>query len=93
MAMPKKDSNGIDTYDHSNYTAPVHAIIGMAGFSLDKFPNDVSYSQDSPPPTPPRPLKTQSIYKDAYIYHVNFVMRTCSGEKLESIKEIPVWLF
>ncbi|KAG2671755.1 hypothetical protein I3760_13G010100 [Carya illinoinensis] len=41
MAMPKKDRNGIDTYDHSNYSAPLHAVIGMAGFSLDKFPNDV----------------------------------------------------
>ncbi|KAL9424328.1 hypothetical protein AB3S75_036252 [Citrus x aurantiifolia] len=37
MGIPTKDDNGIDTYDHSNYTAPVHAIIGMAGFSLDKF--------------------------------------------------------
>ncbi|KAE8648459.1 nucleotide pyrophosphatase/phosphodiesterase-like [Cucumis sativus] len=36
-AMPFKDSNGIDTYDHNNYTAPVHAIIGMAGFELDEF--------------------------------------------------------
>lgn len=41
MAMPKKDKNGIDTYDHSNYSAPVQAIIGMAGFSLDKFTNNV----------------------------------------------------
>ncbi|XP_023529683.1 probable inactive purple acid phosphatase 27 [Cucurbita pepo subsp. pepo] len=35
--MPFKDTNGIDTYDHNNYTAPVHAVIGMAGFSLDEF--------------------------------------------------------
>ncbi|KAF4352715.1 hypothetical protein G4B88_009789, partial [Cannabis sativa] len=42
LAMPKKDQSGIDTYDHSNYTAPVHAVIGMAGFSLDQFPIDVS---------------------------------------------------
>ncbi|KAG2663944.1 hypothetical protein I3760_16G055800 [Carya illinoinensis] len=41
MAMPKRDGNRIDTYDHSNYSAPLHAVIGMAGFSLDKFPNDV----------------------------------------------------
>ena len=40
--MPTKDENGIDTYDNSNNTAPVQAIIGMAGFSLDKFPDDVS---------------------------------------------------
>ncbi|KAL8055790.1 hypothetical protein ABFX02_04G078800 [Erythranthe guttata] len=36
-AMPTKDGNGIDTYDNSNYTAPVHAVIGMAGFTLDGF--------------------------------------------------------
>ncbi|KAL2478371.1 putative inactive purple acid phosphatase 27 [Forsythia ovata] len=36
-AMPKKDENGIDTYDNTNYSAPVHAVIGMAGFSLDGF--------------------------------------------------------
>ncbi|KAF4349989.1 hypothetical protein F8388_017567 [Cannabis sativa] len=41
LAMPNKDQNGVDTYDHNNYSAPVHAVIGMAGFSLDKFPNDV----------------------------------------------------
>ncbi|XVE90779.1 hypothetical protein DITRI_Ditri20bG0104200 [Diplodiscus trichospermus] len=37
LAMPTKDENGIHTYDHSNYKAPVQAIVGMAGFSLDKF--------------------------------------------------------
>ncbi|XP_022157882.1 nucleotide pyrophosphatase/phosphodiesterase-like [Momordica charantia] len=37
-AMPSKDRNGIDTYDHTNYSAPVHVIIGMAGFTLDNFP-------------------------------------------------------
>lgn len=36
-ANPVKDDSGIDTYDNTNYTAPVHAIIGMAGFTLDKF--------------------------------------------------------
>ncbi|CAK9311463.1 unnamed protein product [Citrullus colocynthis] len=36
--MPSKDIDGIDTYDHNNYTAPLHAIIGMAGFTLDQFP-------------------------------------------------------
>ncbi|KAJ7982290.1 Purple acid phosphatase [Quillaja saponaria] len=40
-AIPEKDQNGIDTYDHRNYSAPVHAVIGMAGFTLDKFPNKV----------------------------------------------------
>ena len=39
--MPKKDEDGVDTYDNSNYTAPVQAVIGMAGFSLDKFPDNV----------------------------------------------------
>ncbi|KAJ9190600.1 hypothetical protein P3X46_001785 [Hevea brasiliensis] len=37
LAMPTKDANGVDTYDHSKYKAPVHAIIGMAGFTLDNF--------------------------------------------------------
>lgn len=41
-ALPTKGAGGIDTYDNTNYTAPVHAVIGMAGFSLDKFPSDVS---------------------------------------------------
>lgn len=40
--MPKKDANGIDTYDNNNYKAPIHAIIGMAGFKLDSFPSTVS---------------------------------------------------
>ncbi|KAJ6428114.1 hypothetical protein OIU84_023521 [Salix udensis] len=37
LAMPSKDRNGIDTYDHNNFSAPLHAVIGMAGFSLDNF--------------------------------------------------------
>ncbi|KMS99148.1 hypothetical protein BVRB_2g047460 [Beta vulgaris subsp. vulgaris] len=37
MAKPMKDENGIDTYDNSNYTAPIQAVIGMAGFTLDNF--------------------------------------------------------
>lgn len=37
LAMPSKDRNGIDTYDHSNFSAPMQAVIGMAGFSLDNF--------------------------------------------------------
>ncbi|WVZ68518.1 hypothetical protein U9M48_017450 [Paspalum notatum var. saurae] len=40
-SMPKKDASGIDTYDNSKYTAPVHAIVGAGGFSLDKFPKIV----------------------------------------------------
>ncbi|XP_062174773.1 probable inactive purple acid phosphatase 27 [Alnus glutinosa] len=40
-ALPRKDRHGIDVYDQRNYSAPVHAVIGMAGFSLDKFPNHV----------------------------------------------------
>lgn len=37
-AVPKKGTDGVDTYDNTNYEAPVHAIIGMAGFRLDSFP-------------------------------------------------------
>jgi hypothetical protein len=47
-ALPRKDETGIDVYDHSNYSAPVHAIIGMAGFTLDDFQNQVSRSQRLP---------------------------------------------
>ncbi|WVZ68519.1 hypothetical protein U9M48_017451 [Paspalum notatum var. saurae] len=39
-AMPTKDASGIDVYDNNNYTAPVHAIVGAGGFSLDEFPNN-----------------------------------------------------
>ncbi|XP_074289707.1 putative inactive purple acid phosphatase 24 [Silene latifolia] len=39
--MPIKDQNGIDTYNNSNYTAPVQAVIGMAGFTLDPFSDNV----------------------------------------------------
>ncbi|KAJ7005106.1 inactive purple acid phosphatase 27 [Populus alba x Populus x berolinensis] len=44
LAMPTKDRNGVDTYDHSNYSAPVQAVIGMAGFSLTKFSKPGSWS-------------------------------------------------
>ncbi|EPS70057.1 hypothetical protein M569_04704, partial [Genlisea aurea] len=38
--MPHKDENGVDTFDFSSdYPAPVHAIIGMAGFDLEAFNN------------------------------------------------------
>ncbi|RWR76111.1 putative inactive purple acid phosphatase 27 [Cinnamomum micranthum f. kanehirae] len=40
-AMPTKDKDGFDTYDNSNYSAPIHAVIGMAGFTLDEFSNNV----------------------------------------------------
>ncbi|KAL6130007.1 hypothetical protein ACLB2K_068389 [Fragaria x ananassa] len=42
--LPIKNEAGIDSYDHRNYGAPVHAIIGMAGFSLDEFPSDINNS-------------------------------------------------
>ncbi|KAK4372076.1 hypothetical protein RND71_007460 [Anisodus tanguticus] len=37
--LPTNGASGIDTYDHANYSASVHAVIGMAGFSLDQFPS------------------------------------------------------
>ncbi|KAI4372849.1 hypothetical protein MLD38_011033 [Melastoma candidum] len=40
-AMPKKDASGIDVYNNSRYAAPVQVVIGMAGFSLDGFKNEV----------------------------------------------------
>ncbi|GAV76169.1 Metallophos domain-containing protein/Metallophos_C domain-containing protein [Cephalotus follicularis] len=39
LAMPTKDGNGTDTYDNTNYAAPVQVVIGMAGFTLDPSPN------------------------------------------------------
>ncbi|XP_026659661.2 probable inactive purple acid phosphatase 27 isoform X2 [Phoenix dactylifera] len=39
--MPTRDKDGVDTYDNSNYTAPIHAVIGMAGFTLDNFQSGV----------------------------------------------------
>ncbi|KAJ6804802.1 nucleotide pyrophosphatase/phosphodiesterase-like [Iris pallida] len=40
--MPRKGRDGLDTYDNNNYAAPVHVVIGMAGFSLDDFPDIVA---------------------------------------------------
>ncbi|RZC75902.1 hypothetical protein C5167_000160 [Papaver somniferum] len=42
-AMPTKGADGIDTYDNTNYTAPVHVVIGTAGFKLDKFSENQIY--------------------------------------------------
>ncbi|KAH9316015.1 hypothetical protein KI387_024642, partial [Taxus chinensis] len=42
-ALPIKDHEGIDTYDTTEYTAPVHVIVGTGGFSLDTF-KDTSVS-------------------------------------------------
>ena len=39
-AFPRKDENGIDAYDHNNYSAPVQAIISIGGFSFDEFSDD-----------------------------------------------------
>uniref|UniRef100_A0A803MYF6 Purple acid phosphatase Fn3-like domain-containing protein n=1 Tax=Chenopodium quinoa TaxID=63459 RepID=A0A803MYF6_CHEQI len=36
-ANPVKDENGIDTVDNTNYSAPIHVVMGMAGFSLREF--------------------------------------------------------
>ncbi|KAB1224918.1 putative inactive purple acid phosphatase 27 [Morella rubra] len=44
LAVPTKDANGVDTYNNTNYSAPVQAIIGMAGFTLDNFTNTNSWS-------------------------------------------------
>eukprot|EP00250_Pteridium_aquilinum_P021385 c25104_g1_i1 orf=356-1489(-) len=35
--LPTKGSDGVDVYQSSSYKAPVHAVIGMGGFSLDSF--------------------------------------------------------
>ena len=36
-AMPVKEEDGTDTFEKTEYTAPVQAVIGMAGFKLDDF--------------------------------------------------------
>ncbi|CAM6025197.1 unnamed protein product [Sphagnum balticum] len=36
LASPS-NVNGVDTYNNTDYKAPVHAVIGMAGFTLDSF--------------------------------------------------------
>jgi hypothetical protein len=36
LAFPS-NVNGVDTYNNTDYKAPVHAVIGMAGFTLDSF--------------------------------------------------------
>ncbi|EPS66676.1 hypothetical protein M569_08099, partial [Genlisea aurea] len=47
--MPTKDADGVDTFNFTTYPAPVHAVIGMAGFTLDGFAanNKWSLSQQS----------------------------------------------
>lgn len=46
LLLPTKGSDGADVYDQSSsYKAPVHAVIGMGGFSLDTFdPNPGNWS-------------------------------------------------
>ncbi|KAJ9558210.1 hypothetical protein OSB04_012824 [Centaurea solstitialis] len=39
--IPTRDGNGVDTYNNTNYAAPVHVTIGMAGFTLKGFLPDV----------------------------------------------------
>ncbi|XP_057849603.2 probable inactive purple acid phosphatase 27 isoform X2 [Cryptomeria japonica] len=41
-SLPEEDVNGVDTYHTRNYSAPVHVVIGMAGFSLDEFESNPS---------------------------------------------------
>lgn len=41
LAFPS-NINGVDTYNNTDYKAPVHAVIGMAGFTLDSFSTAVS---------------------------------------------------
>ena len=41
LGSPTKNKAGIDTYNSAKYTAPVHSVIGMAGFSLDAISTHV----------------------------------------------------
>ncbi|KAL3701603.1 hypothetical protein R1sor_019625 [Riccia sorocarpa] len=36
-----RDASGMDTYDFTNYKAPVQAVIGMSGFELDAFEEEI----------------------------------------------------
>lgn len=38
LGHPTKDSAGFDTYNNADYKAPVHTVIGTAGFVLSEFP-------------------------------------------------------
>lgn len=40
LGLPTKDSAGIDTYNNAAYKAPVHAVIGTAGFLLNDAPTN-----------------------------------------------------
>ncbi|XP_024524876.1 nucleotide pyrophosphatase/phosphodiesterase isoform X1 [Selaginella moellendorffii] len=42
LQHPIKDLAGVDFFDTTIYSAPVHAVVGMAGFSLDDFPRNFS---------------------------------------------------
>ncbi|XP_038690629.1 probable inactive purple acid phosphatase 27 isoform X4 [Tripterygium wilfordii] len=40
VALPKKVEDEGETYDASNYTAPVHVVVGTGGATLDQFSDD-----------------------------------------------------
>ncbi|KAG0567486.1 hypothetical protein KC19_7G138400 [Ceratodon purpureus] len=76
LGLPTKDSAGFDTYNNAAYKAPVHAVIGTAGFVL------------SDPPTnnlPPWSLVRVKDYGYGYIQgdithlNVQFVSATTGG--------------
>ncbi|EFJ05474.1 hypothetical protein SELMODRAFT_431545 [Selaginella moellendorffii] len=41
LQHPIKDLVGVDFFDTRIYSAPVHAVVGMAEFSLDDFPRNL----------------------------------------------------
>jgi len=101
-AMPTKDKNGMDTYDGRNYSAPVHAVIGMAGFTLDKFSNNVII------PSQPSTLSIFSLHASIIFSYIHpnlqdsaydFLLSNLlcflalTGGELEPEKDFRVWLF
>ncbi|EFJ04527.1 hypothetical protein SELMODRAFT_427962 [Selaginella moellendorffii] len=42
LQHPIKDLAGVDFFDTTIYSAPVHTVVGMAEFTLDDFPHNFS---------------------------------------------------
>lgn len=73
--MPQKDASGSDVYDNGNYTAPVQAVIGMAGFSLDKFPKTVVSTAVLPL------MHFEKTYIYTHMHRKPFLLSTIQGNK------------
>ena len=82
LGSPTKNKAGIDTYNSAQYTAPVHSVIGMAGFSLDAISAHVrsahmkgKFKQISPNCLINQPL----LFSSEYFRCINLQQKTCSN--------------